>query len=62
MTDEELQRVICELDLALVFLRKQRGHELDSGDVKIRAMLADVRRELAVYRAISQTAAKTRRA
>lgn len=56
MTDDELRRIIAEIDLALDLLRKNRGHDFDAGDVTIRAMLADLRRELAVYRAIAQTA------
>lgn len=61
MTDEELRRVISELDCALDILRRNRGSDFDAADVKIRAMLADLRRELAVYRALSQAAEKQRK-
>ena len=61
MTDEELHRVIGELDIALEILRKNRDQDFDPGDEKIREMLADVRRELAVYRELAQTAAKQKR-
>lgn len=60
MTDEELQRVIAEIDSALEVLRKTPG-ELDAGDARIRAALADLRRELAVYRALSQAQENSRR-
>lgn len=58
MTDQELQQVIAEIDSAIEILSKNRTAEFDAGDKRIQDLLADLRRELAVYRAISQASVK----
>lgn len=58
MRDEELRRIISEIDSALDVLRVSRGEELDPGDIKIRNLIAELRRDLAVYRAVSETQAR----
>ena len=60
MTDQELQQVISEIDSALAILRKLRATDFDAGDRRIHDLLADLRRELAVYRAISEAGAKVK--
>lgn len=58
MRDEELERVLRELDSASQLMRTRRTAEFSGDDSKIRAELAEVRRELAVYRAIVQMRGK----
>lgn len=58
MRDEELERVLHELDSASQLMRTRRTAEFSDEDSKIRAELAEIRRELAVYRAIVQMRGK----
>ncbi len=58
MRDEELERVLHQLDSASQLMRTRQGGGFDTEDSKIRAELAEIRRELAVYRAILQMRGK----
>ena len=58
MRDEELERVLHELDSASQLMRTRRTAEFNEEDSKVRAQLAEIRRELAVYRAIVQMRGK----
>lgn len=60
MTDQELKRIIGHIDAALLIVRRNRGIDPDPLDGEIAAMLVDLRKDLAVYRAISQAAAKSK--
>lgn len=54
MRDEELQRVLNELDAAAKIIRRHRTEPVQPEDAKIEGELAEIRHELAVYRAILQ--------
>lgn len=61
MNDQELRRILRELDSALEVIRKHRGHDFKSVDAEIQVGIAEIRRELAVYRALLQTRTESRR-
>jgi hypothetical protein len=58
MKEDELERVLAGLDVALAVFRRHEGR-LTVGEIKIQAALASVRHELALYRAVARTARRT---
>lgn len=60
MKDDELERVLTGLDAALTVFRKNEG-KLEVADIRIQSMLATLRHELALYRAVSRTAERSNR-
>jgi hypothetical protein len=60
MKDDEVARALAGLDGALeVFRRNEAG--LEVGDIRARSMLAALRHELALYRAVARTAERNSR-
>lgn len=53
MSDGEVQKVISELDAALEILRRHRDPAADASELKIGTMIAELRHDLAVYRAVT---------
>ncbi|HVU32075.1 MAG TPA: hypothetical protein VHE61_01485 [Opitutaceae bacterium] len=61
MTEEEIRRILQELDSALEIIRRQRSHEFDHDDAKIQVGIAEIRRELAMYRVLVQAHSQRRK-
>jgi hypothetical protein len=58
MKDDELERVLGSLDDALAVMRKNEG-SLEVADIRIQSVLAALRHEIALYRAVARTAERT---
>jgi hypothetical protein len=58
MKDDELERVLAGLDSAIAVFRRNEG-KLKVTDIRIQSILATVRQELALYRAVARTVKRT---
>ena len=58
MKDDEIARVLSGLESALTIFRRNDSR-LAVADIRIQSMLAAMRHELALYRAVSRTAERT---